>query len=601
MMPVVAKNVAVIGMGASSLYLLKNLLERAEELAPAIRRLVLYERGTRPGVGMPYSPETTDKHNLCNISSEELPRLGQTFADWLRERDDATLARFGIFREAISDSETYPRLALGEYFEEQCRGMIEELRAKGIEIQLRLGVSVSDVRDDPQQNRVSVIADGVEDTFDRVVIATGHAFPPSDDPRNGYYASPWPMQKLLPPDGSLYNYTIGTLGASLSAFDVVTSLAHRHGRFSRESGRVAFAAHPGADQFKIVMHSANGWLPQLQYEQCKTFREVYRHVDRSALLALRDELGLLRLDTYFDRVCRPALAKAFSRDGREDIAQKLHDPGYALDSFVEELSKEHEYDDAFEGLKREYPQARRSVRDGQPIHWKETLDDVMYTLSYHGELMPAEDHLRLKRIVMPLLQNVIAALPLRSADVLLALHEAGHLDLVAGKVRVKRKEAGHTEVEVEDNGERQIIRYRLFVDCSGQAPVEIDNYPFASLVRDGTVRQARVRVADPSAVEELCADDACVNDSQGPRFLLPGIDIDAAYRVIGEDGQANDRVFDIAFPHTSGLRPYSYGLQACNHTAGIVIEAWRDEVKQGRPPTTSSAQLTKLHEKVANE
>ena len=87
----------------------------------------------------------------------------------------------------------------------------------------------------------------------------------------------------------------------------------------------------------------------------------------------------------------------------------------------------------------------------------------------------------------------------------------------------------------------------------------------------------------------------------GPRYVLPGIDIDAAYRVIGEDGNANPRVFDIAFPHTSGLRPYSYGLQACNHTAGIVVEAWREEFKRGQSPTSNSAQLTKLHDKVANE
>ena len=33
-----------------------------------------------------------------------------------------------------------------------------------------------------------------------------------------------------------YNYPIGILGASLSAFDVVSSLTHRHGKFVEEKG-----------------------------------------------------------------------------------------------------------------------------------------------------------------------------------------------------------------------------------------------------------------------------------------------------------------------------------------------------------------------------
>jgi uncharacterized NAD(P)/FAD-binding protein YdhS len=602
MVPIAAKKIAVIGMGASSLYLLKNLLERAKILNATIGQVTFFERGEHPGVGMPYNRETTDKHNICNISSEEIPKLQLSFADWLRQSDDATLGRFGIKREAISDSETYPRLLLGEYFEDQCRRLMSQLREKRIDVGVRLGVTVTDLRDEPQHGRVVVAIDGSEETFDRVVIATGHSFPPSDDPANGYYASPWPMQKLLPAEGEHHNFTIGTLGASLSAFDVVTSLAHRHGRFERDGDRLKFIADPRAKRFKIVMHSSNGWLPHLQYEQCKTFREVYRPIDREALLALRDENGFLRLDTYFDHVCRPALAKAFSNDRREDIASKLREPDFSIESFVAEMSEEHAYDDAFEGLKREYPQARRSVRDGEPIHWKETLDDVMYTLSYHGELMPAEDHVRLKKVVMPFLLNVIAALPLKSADILLALHEAGRLELLTGKVEVQEKTDGQTEVEVDDEGERQTIRYKMFIDCSGQPPVETENYPFPALVKQGAVRAARVRFADIARAEKMCQDDdACLSASDGPRYLLPGIDIDGAYRVIGEDGRANSRIFDIAFPHTSGLRPYSYGLQACNHTAGIVVEAWRLEAEAGTAPSSGTATLTKLHDTVPNE
>jgi uncharacterized NAD(P)/FAD-binding protein YdhS len=67
-------------------------------------------------------------------------------------------------------------------------------------------------------------------SFDRVVLATGHYWPEVDHPERGYYTSPWPISKLLPTKSATYDFAIGTLGASLSAFDVVASLAHRHGR-----------------------------------------------------------------------------------------------------------------------------------------------------------------------------------------------------------------------------------------------------------------------------------------------------------------------------------------------------------------------------------
>jgi hypothetical protein len=41
--------------------------------------------------------------------------------------------------------------------------------------------------------------------------------------------------------------------------------------------------------------------------------------------------------------------------------------------------------------------------------------------------------------------------------------------------------------------------------------------------------------------------------------------------VIGADGESNPRTYAMSFPHTTGKRSYSYGLQACNDTARIVI------------------------------
>ena len=595
--------IAVVGTGASSLYLLKNLLERVETLGPTIERLVLFERGDRAGTGMPYHPATTDQFNLCNISSEELPHLQQPLTEWLRGKDDESLLRFGLRRDEISATETYARLALGEYFSSQFQDLVQQLSARGVQIDVRLKTTVTDLRDDPARDRVIVVCGKHAEEYDRVVIATGHSFDQSDVPEDGYYVSPWPIQKLLPARGAFHDMTIGTLGASLSAFDVVTSLAHRHGRFDRVDGRLQFFPHAGAEAFRIVMHSARGWLPHLQYEQCRPFREVYRYIDRASLLAMRDAAGFLRLQLYFDAVCRPVLSAAFAKGCRADLSAKLLDHVYSLEAFVEEMSAEHEYSDPFEGMKIEYAQASRSIRDDRPIYWKEALDDLMYTLSYHADLMPAEDHQRVHSTIMSFLMNVIAAMPLGSAEILLALRDAGRLDLKRGHATVRATRGGKTIVDINEDGVTTTCAYGLFVDCSGQPPVSVDHFPFPTLVVQGAVRPARARFADATAAQATSkrSPDHLVETDNGSARILAGIDIDAGYRVIGNDGKANSRIFDVAFPHTAGLRPYCYGLQACNHTAGIVVGLWSVEAAQGAAPSSRTTTLTRLHDEVPNE
>src|SRR5690606_25369192 len=102
---------------------------------------------------------------------------------------------------------------------------------------------------------------------------------------------------------------------SLSAFDVISSLAHRHGDFVNDGGRLTYRPHPGTDNFKLVMHSSEGLLPHLQFGQMEPLREIYRHFSREQFFALIDEEGFLRLETFFDRLCRPVLREAFAKDG----------------------------------------------------------------------------------------------------------------------------------------------------------------------------------------------------------------------------------------------------------------------------------------------
>lgn len=573
------EHIAVIGSGPSALYLLKHLLDHTDAFKGRLSKVTVIEKSHLVGMGMPYNPETTDRYNMSNISSEEIPDLPQAFADWLRDQPAEELRALGIEPGTISESEVYPRLALGRYFRVQFDTLVHRLRTARVEVEEIAGCPIYDIVDHPVEGTVTLVTDlRRQHTFSRVVIATGHAWPNEDRPDDGYFASPWPISKLLPADGEHWDFTVGTLGASLSAFDVVSSLAHRHGSFAMKEGKLHYLPSPGTERFKIVMHSAQGLLPHLQFDQVEPMREIYRHVDRQALLSLREKDGFLHLHDYFDKVCRPVLKNAFLRDGLAEMVALLSDPYFGIEDFVREMTGAHDYADAFEGMRKEMAEAKKSVREHQPIHWKEVVDDLMYTLNFHAEWLPAEDHVLLHKTVLPFLMNVVAAMPLPSGDTILALHDAGKLEIVPGKAKVAETKGrpGETIVEVDDEGVRTSCTYRMFIDCSGQQPVAPEKFPFPSLAASGAVRSGRAKFS--RGVE-----DRDLTDKEREKVFLEdgdtlykvgGVDITGDFRVIGQDGEPNPRIYDIALPHTAGVRPYSYGLQACNDTCAILVRGW---------------------------
>ncbi len=589
---------AIIGVGPSAIYLLNHLVRCAEHFDPTLTDIYLFDKRTRLGVGMPYARSTTDKQNLCNISSAEMPRLDISLVDWLHSLSDSQLAFQGIQRCEIDEDQTYCRITLGDYFHNQYTALVKAVRSRGVNVHEFPRCQITDVIDHQPPGDIEVrFGDDDRVVVDRVVIATGHSFDTSDEPSAGYFASPWPMQKLIPNEDEFCNFEIGTLGASLSAFDVVASLSHRHGSFATRDGQLAFEASPGSEGFKIILHSSEGCLPHLQYEQVEPFREIYRHVDRGTLMAIRDDTGCLSLDEYFHQVCRPALATAFKKDARNDIVELLGLEHFPLEDFIAKMSDEHTADDPFSLMRSEMPEANRLLRKGIPIHWKETLDDLMFTLNFHFDMLAAEDHLRYRKVIVPFLMNVIAAIPLHSAQIILALHDAGKLELISGTVTVKKKTEGKTLIEVE-SCDRIIEReYRMFVDCSGQESVDFKSFPFKSLADRGTVSEAVAGFRDRSCVEHLTETERTrvVNRDGRPALRLGGIAIDGYYRVIGEDGSSNERIYDIAFPHATGARPYSYGLQACDAAASIVVQAWCERANAVSELTTDLAAVTEAY------
>lgn len=597
-------HLAIVGSGATAIYLLKHLCDRVDALQLRVKRISIFEKSGVMGMGMPYNPQTTDRYNLSNISSVEIPELVVPFIDWLRAQDRDRRQELNVPEQELSEHEVYSRVALGSYLQAQYQQLLERLVTAGIQVEEYPHCEITDIAYLEAQRQVELtICERERHPADVVFIAAGHRWDDDDGPST-YFPSPWPIFKLLPPEESFYAFPVGTLGASLSAFDVVSSLAHRHGSFRWEKGRLNYHPHPGTEAFRLVMHAAEGWLPQLQYEQAEPIREIYRHVDRADMLALRDERGLLRLDTFFDQVCRPALREAFRRDGIAEMVTALGDPTFTLHDFIERMADKRDYADAFEGMQQELLSAQRLASRARPTHWKEVLDDLIYCLNYHAELLPAEDHHFFRKQLMPFLMNVIAAMPFPSARILVALHEAGKLDLVPGYVEVhdEQPHADRTVITITHEEKAEERSYRLFVNCGGQRPVEVENYPFPTLIAQGAVRAARAPLAHPERPAGWLPEgeaDRLMYENGEAYYLIGGIDIDAAYRIIGKDGQPNNHIYDISFPHTSGIRPYSYGLQACSATSLILVTSWLQHLNDPSDSRTTIEEITGLYR--ANE
>ena len=94
-------NLAVIGSGPTALYLLHYICDNLEAFQHHIRTISIFEKEEILGMGMPYHPKTTDIYNLANISSEEIPMLQESFADWLRKQTIDELHKFNIYQMPI--------------------------------------------------------------------------------------------------------------------------------------------------------------------------------------------------------------------------------------------------------------------------------------------------------------------------------------------------------------------------------------------------------------------------------------------------------------------------------------------------------------------
>ncbi|QMV66416.1 FAD/NAD(P)-binding protein [Sphingobacterium paramultivorum] len=558
-------HVAIIGGGPSGLFMYKRLIENNI----AGLKVSIFESRKQLGAGMPYSYEGATSEHLTNVSDHEIPELVSTIEDYVQSLSETTLRSYGIDVDDFNRYKVVPRLLLGRYLSEQFMLLKRMADEKGIETQIHLGSQVSDIIDLDSQMQVKIMV-GSTDTYivDKVIICTGHKWPTRYEGNvEHYFESPYPPSKLA----LKTNHAVGIRGASLTAIDAIRTLARHNGSFEvLETGELRYQIDPGSENFKLLMHTRSGLLPAIRFHQEEPFLANKLLISEEELMLNRlENEGFVSLDFLFDRNF-----KAQFKEKDPDfyaIVEKL-----SLEDFVEAVLSLREQKDAFEGFRQEHEQALKSIRRRQSIYWKEVLSALSFTLNYPAKYMSAEDMLRLKKVLMPLISIVIAFVPQSSSRELLALHDAGRLDVVnvGTDSRVEpASDRGANYFYTDESGIEVKTHYKTFVDCVGQRPLDFEEFTFKSLVDNGNVSPAylRFRSVEQAKEQMLAGNDHMFVAPDGAIFLqVPGVKIDDSFRLVDHSGNASQRLFMMAVPYMGGYNPDYSGLDFCAATSEII-------------------------------
>lgn len=558
-------HVAIIGGGPSGLFMYKRLVEKNI----AGLKVSIFESRKQLGAGMPYSYEGATPEHLTNVSDHEIPALVSTIEDYVQSLSETTLRSYGIDVDDFNRYKVVPRLLLGRYLSEQFMLLKRMADEKGIETQIHLGSQVSDIIDLESQTQVKIMV-GSTDTYivDKVIICTGHKWPTRYEGNvEHYFESPYPPSKLA----LKTDHAVGLRGASLTAIDAIRTLARHNGSFEAlETGELRYQIDPGSENFKLLMHTRSGLLPAIRFHQEELFLANKLLISEEELMLNRlENEGFVSLDFLFDRNF-----KAQFKEKDPDfyaIVEKL-----SLEDFVEAVLSLREQKDAFEGFRQEHEQALKSIRRRQSIYWKEVLSALSFTLNYPAKYMSAEDMLRLKKVLMPLISIVIAFVPQSSSRELLALHDTGRLEVVnvGTESRVEpASDRGANYFYTDESGIEVKTYYKTFVDCVGQRPLNFEEFPFKSLVDNGNVSPAylRFRSVEQAKEQMLAGNDHMFVAPDGAIFLqVPGVKIDDSFRLVDHNGNASQRLFMMAVPYMGGYNPDYSGLDFCAATSAII-------------------------------
>ncbi|MCY1447403.1 hypothetical protein D9M71_640240 [compost metagenome] len=185
---------------------------------------------------------------------------------------------------------------------------------------------------------------------------------------------------------------------------------------------------------------------------------------------------------------------------------------------------------------------------------------------------------RLQKVLMPLISIIIAFVPQKSCSELLALHQAGVLDLVpvGSESTVEPQSGGGILYNfTDDNDTPQSIYYKTFIDCVGQPHLSYSDFPFKSLLSQNAVSPARLKFKSAEEGQNAFSKGVLPvdKDAQGDYFMqVSGIAINDNFQIIDQYGAYNKNIYLMAVPYMGGLNPDYSGLDFCEAASMRIVE-----------------------------
>lgn len=548
------KSVAFVGGGPTTIYTLHALVDKATQ--PFV--VTIFEEQSTLGRGTPYRPGWNDPAMLSNIASIEIPPLEQTLVDWLTEQPAAVLESLGVERAKIGERTFYPRLVLGEFFHSQSVKLLERAKASGIQVAVRTRCRVLDVANMVAGMLLTIRPNKGEVTqerFDHVVLATGHQWPATPEIRPGYFLSPWPASNLtkIPPADT------GIRGTSLTAIDAMVALAGAHGEFTEDEGVLEYRPADGTEEFHITMMSRKGLLPEADFYAPIPY-EPLTICTEAAIDKLIDEADDNLLDRAFD-LFKQELAAA-----DPEYAVEMGLPNVGLKDFHDHYFAPRANSEPFAWAAQNLEEAQSNYANKVTVPWRYAIlrmHEVIEKLVPHFE---ARDYERFSKWFKPVFVDDYATVPHKSIRRMLALHQAGKLDILAigDKYQIDsyRAEGG---AEVQFEGQRRA--FPVFIEAMGQKALPAKEFPFPSLIRQGIIHDY-------------------TKEGRGP---ARGIAIDEAFHPISDD-MPPDRLFCLSLPFILGRHPFHQGITS-SHEMGLSVGMELAEVINRRDPASTESQV----------
>lgn len=563
--PSAIKRIAILGGGPSGLFLFKRFVD----LGMTNIEIEIFEKKDTLGAGMPYSKDGANDEHITNVSGNEIPELVTSISDWIKTISKDTVGRFHIDPLRFNEYKVLPRLLFGQYLNAQFTMLLKQAKDIGISSKVHFNSQVTDVIDHPQKNYIEIIVNEHDRyQFDHVVICTGHNWPTKYEGKiEGYFDSPYPPSKL----GLKVNHPVAIKGSSLTAIDGIRTLARWNGNFSTNaSGKVQYQIADDSREFKLIMHSRNGMLPAVRFhlEDSHLLKDsIITKEELAENRAMND--GFLSLDYLFDHNF-----KRMIRIKEPEFYDRIKD--LRMEEFVELMMELRERLEPFQLFQAEYVEADKSIKRKESVYWKEMLAVLSFAMNYPAKYISAEDMLRLQKVLMPLISIVIAFVPQSSVEELLALHDAGVLEMVAvgpDSHVEPQKDGGIIYHYTDDNGSSSSKTFKIFVDCVGQPHLSYEDLPYKSLIANKTVSPAKIWFRDNE--KALDSNDKNIGkDAEGNYYLrVSGVTINDNFQSVDEYGALNERVYIMAVPYIGGYNPDYSGLDFCEAASDLIAES----------------------------